>query len=74
MLSALMLRYIKAEVVNCKVWKALPEIAAKDESIKLLLESMNVGVDVKASLKKCSQVSWKQYQKEMQEAFVKIEK
>ena len=74
MLSALILRYIKAEAVNCKVWKALLEIAAKDEGIKLPLESMNVGVDVKALLKKCSKVSWKQYQKEMQEAFVKIEK
>ena len=54
-----MLKFLKAEVVNCKVEKALLDIDVRDEGNWLPLKSMNVGVDVKALLKKCSQDSWK---------------
>ena len=72
MLSTLMLRFLKAEVANCKVGKALLDIDVRDEGNQLHLESMNVGVDVKVLLKKCTKDSWKHYQKEMQGAFIKI--
>ena len=72
MLSTLMLRFLKAEVVNCKVGKALLDIDVRDEGNQLHLESMNVGVDVKVLLKKCTKDSRKHYQKEMQGAFIKI--
>ena len=58
-LSTLILKFFKAEVVNCKVGKALLDIDVRDEGSQLPLESMNVGVDVKALLKKCSKDSWK---------------
>ena len=47
-------------------------INLKDEGNQLPHESMHVGVDVKALLKKCSKNSRKQYQKEMQNAFMKM--
>ena len=44
----------------------------RDEGKPLPLESLNVVVNIKTLLKKCSRESQKQYQKKMQEAFIKI--
>ena len=62
MLSTLMLRFRNE----------LLDIDVSGQKNQLPLESMNVRVDVKALLKKCSKNSRKQYQKDMQETFIKI--
>ena len=67
-----MLRFLKAEVVKWKVGKALYDTDVKVEGSQLPLESIFVGVNVEALLKKCSEYSWKQYQKEIKEALIKI--
>ena len=63
MLFTLMLRFLKVEVVNYKVLKALLGIDVRDEGKQLPFESMNVGVDVKTLLKKCSKDYKKQYRR-----------
>ena len=59
---------------RCKLqgWKALLDTDVKDEGKPIAPWIRECGVDVKALLKNCSKDSWKQYQKEMQEAFIKI--
>ena len=44
----------------------------RDEGKLLPLESLNIVVNIKTLLKKCCKESQKQYQKKMQEAFIKI--
>ena len=72
MLSTLMLRFLKADMINNKDGRSLLEIDVRNSEIQLDLEKMNVGVETLAILKKCNKDNRIMYLKEMQEAFCKM--
>ena len=72
MLSTLMLRFLKADMINNKDGHSLLEIDVRNSEIQLDLEKMNVGVETLAILKKCNKDKRIMYLKEMQEAFCKM--
>ena len=72
MVSKLLSRFLKPEVVADKKGEDLLEIVVEDANNQLPLEKINVGPEVQKYLKKCNKQQREEYLKEMQNAFCKI--